>query len=333
MSNKKNIVSIIIPIYNSEKYLNRCLSSITEQTYSNIEIVLIDDGSTDDSLSICLDWKNKDDRILVFSKENGGQGSARNYGIKVSSGEYIVFVDSDDYIHPQMIEVLIHVAINHVVDIVQCSYQEVDEGVSVIDFDDIKLSEVHCVIDNDRKSRYLCWYTEDIIPVNKLIRKELLADLSFPLGMYYEDKHLMFRLRYYADTIATIDNKLYYYVQTSGSTMRQDWNDKRFTSSFRIINDLADFCLEHDLTENYKAELSGDLRKLLSLYYHASSDKIFYKYQDEVVTTLYKYLPDLKKNKYVKGKYKIIVFCLGINVEATLKLFSTINKFRLKVKK
>ena len=205
MSNKKNLVSIIIPIYNSEKYLNRCLSSITEQTYSNIEIVLIDDGSTDDSRSICLDWKSKDDRILVFSKENGGQGSARNYGIKVASGEYIVFVDSDDYIHPQMIEVLIHAVINHAVDIVQCSYQEVAEGVDVIDFDDIKLSEIHCAIDNDRNSRYLCWYTEDIIPWNKLIRKELFADLSFPLGMYYEDKHLMFRLRYYADTIARID--------------------------------------------------------------------------------------------------------------------------------
>ena len=170
MSNKKNLVSIIIPIYNSEKYLNRCLSSITEQTYSNIEIVLIDDGSTDDSRSICLDWKSKDDRILVFSKENGGQGSARNYGIKVASGEYIVFVDSDDYIHPQMIEVLIHAVINHAVDIVQCSYQEVAEGIDVIDFDDIKLSEIHCAIDNDRNSRYLCCYTEDIIPGNKFYR-------------------------------------------------------------------------------------------------------------------------------------------------------------------
>ena len=328
-----SLVSIIVPFFNSEKYLERCLNSLLNQTYTNLEIILVNDGSSDSSLSICREWCNRDSRFQVFSQENSGQGAARNYGINVANGTYIMFTDSDDFIHPQMVEVLLKYALDYNADIVQCGYQEVNEEVSTISFSLIKYSKEKCCIDNDKTKRLLCYYTEDIIPVNKLIDARLIKPYRFPSGMYYEDKHLMFRLRYFADTIVTINEKLYYYVQTHDSTMRQAWNDKRFLSSFRIINELAQFCKEYNLTENYKSELSGYLRKLLSLYYHADTEPSFKKYKTICVDTIKLYLPDLINNRYIRGKYKVIVLMLLINVKQTLAFFCLINKIRLWGKK
>lgn len=121
MDNSK-MISIIVPIYNVEKYLDKCLGSIVNQTYKNIEIILVNNGSTDNSLNIAEKWKYRDNRIKVFSIDNKGVSYARNYGIKVSNGNYIAFIDSDDWIDRDMYETLIEGIIRYNADIAQCSY-------------------------------------------------------------------------------------------------------------------------------------------------------------------------------------------------------------------
>lgn len=121
MNNKK--VTIIIPVYNVEKYLSRCLNNVINQTYSNIEIILVNDGATDNSQVICEEYKKKDDRIKLLVKENGGLSDARNYGIPYATGDYIAFIDSDDMIHTSYIEYLLNLIEKYNGDISICGYQ------------------------------------------------------------------------------------------------------------------------------------------------------------------------------------------------------------------
>ena len=120
---KESLVSCIVPVYNVEKYLNQCIESIVSQTYKNIEIRLINDGSTDTSPEICDRWEKKDERIIVIHKKNGGLSSARNEGLNQRKGEWIVFIDSDDYVHPQFIEILLEEVKNNKVLMACCNYK------------------------------------------------------------------------------------------------------------------------------------------------------------------------------------------------------------------
>ena len=123
-----SLVSIVIPVYNSEKYISRCLDSITNQTYDNLEIILINDGSTDNSIEICLDYKEKDKRIIVVNKSNGGVSSTRNQGIDCATGKYIQFVDSDDYINLDMTENLVYAIEKYDVDLVLCGVNHISSN-------------------------------------------------------------------------------------------------------------------------------------------------------------------------------------------------------------
>lgn len=123
--NRLNKISIIVPIYKVEIYLRKCVDSIVNQTYKNIEILLIDDGSPDNCGIICDEYAKKDERIKVIHKKNGGLSDARNYGIEASSGDYIMFVDSDDYISKDMCEILLKKALENNADIVSCNFKEI----------------------------------------------------------------------------------------------------------------------------------------------------------------------------------------------------------------
>ena len=122
-----DLISVIVPVYNVEKYLNRCVDSIINQTYSNLEIILINDGSTDTSGKICDEYKKRDNRIHVIHQKNGGLSAARNAGIVIANGNYFIFVDSDDLIHPQCIEILYKVIKNDCSDIVIGNYEKFDD--------------------------------------------------------------------------------------------------------------------------------------------------------------------------------------------------------------
>lgn len=204
------MVSIIVPVYNVEKYLSHCIDSILIQTYKNIEIILVDDGSTDRSGYICDDYKRKEDRIVVIHKKNGGLSSARNAGLEIAHGEYISFVDSDDWIAPEFIETHIQNIKKSNADISICRYWNIKER-------NIKAIQ-------ERKGKEFCILTKEeaidsMFIYNKfqsqvwcmVFKRELFDDIKFPYGRTYEDQAVTYKLIWESTRIVFTNEKLYYY--------------------------------------------------------------------------------------------------------------------------
>ena len=213
------LVSIIVPVYNVQKYINKCIESMLRQTYTNIEIVLVDDGSTDNSGMICDKYALDDDRIVVIHKENGGQSDARNAGIDKSTGEYICFVDGDDCIEENMIELLYENLVNRNADISICNYHsryERDGSKSKeITVKDVVWSRVDFWNNYYNENQYYC-----VVLWNKMFRKKLFENVRFPVGRISEDAWVMGELVSRAETICASDMDCYEYTIRNGSSMQ-----------------------------------------------------------------------------------------------------------------
>lgn len=214
---KNDKVSVIVPVYKVEKYLNKCVDSIISQTYKNLEIILVDDGSPDNCPRICDEYAQKDDRIKVIHKQNGGLSDARNAGIDVASGEYIAFVDSDDYINKLMIETLYKDMIVNNVDISVVGYKYVAEGEKISSDEEISTSNVRIV---DKTFALTCLFGDNQIgnyAWNKLYARELFNDIRYPKGKKMEDLGTTYLLFQKASKISLNDAKLYNYLQRGDS--------------------------------------------------------------------------------------------------------------------
>lgn len=209
------MISIIVPVYNVEKYIRRCVSTLIEQKYSDIEILLIDDGSTDSSGAICDELALIDKRIRVIHKDNGGLSDARNMGIENARGEYIGFVDSDDYIHASMYEVLWENIEKEKADIAYCNFYWIDETETVLE--DLVGSKVQVFEGADILGQIYKLNLPTVIAWNKLYRRELFDSIRYPKGKVHEDEAIIHRLLYICKKIVYIDEKLYYYVKRKGS--------------------------------------------------------------------------------------------------------------------
>ena len=176
-------ISIIVPVYNVEKYLKKCIDSIINQTYKNIEIILVDDGSKDSSGRICDEYIEKDKRIVTIHKKNGGLSDARNEGIKKATGKYLSFIDSDDYIEENMIGNLYKSIIENDSDISTCA--------KIIEYSNKKIIKNNksnfCINNNEAMKRMLTFDEIDTSACDKLFKKDLFLNIKFPVGRYYED--------------------------------------------------------------------------------------------------------------------------------------------------
>lgn len=252
-----DLISVIVPVYNVEKYLNRCVDSIINQTYSNLEIILINDGSTDTSGKICDEYKKRDNRIHVIHQKNGGLSAARNAGIVIANGNYFIFVDSDDLIHPQCIEILYKVIKNDCSDIVIGNYEKFDDF-NKIDLkvnDDIKyksdlLSDTE-VLDNfiqlKNNSRFVssCW---------KLFKKEVIGNIRFPKGRLFEDEFTVYKFIYNANKISIIDKIIYfYYVNPKSITNNLNYN--KMFDHFDAMFEQICFFEKNKLNDLYKKSI------------------------------------------------------------------------------
>lgn len=208
------MISVIVPVYNVEHFLNRCIESITFQTYDNLEIILVNDGSKDTSGEICDEWKHKDKRIKVIHKENGGLSSARNAGLEIATGEYIGFVDADDYINVNMYQILLDGIESMNADIMICGYEEVDTIKECSIFDEKKLENVSvmgkkealdCIQNGIIKNYVWC----------RLYRKKSLKYNFYNTG--WEDEVYTLQNFYTVDKIAICDTVLYYYFKRPDS--------------------------------------------------------------------------------------------------------------------
>lgn len=221
---EKGVVSVIVPIYNAEKYLSKCIESILTQTYKKLEILLIDDGSSDKSGEICDRYAAADSRIKVVHRENKGVAYTRNEGLDMASGEYITFVDSDDYIHPCMYECMLKSMHKHNAQIVTCGYKRVqeDEKVSLDKLPEEVLEEVIQSSQDKINYVYLKHYGDATLLWNKICRSELWKDIRCPVGKVYEDETLTFRALYNAEKIVCVHEDLYYHVKRKDDTSITD---------------------------------------------------------------------------------------------------------------
>lgn len=214
MGIKGPVVSVIIPVYNVEKYLEYCLQSVFAQTYNKLEIILVDDGSTDSSGKMCDDFANSDERVKVVHTVNGGLSSARNIGIKESTGEFITFLDSDDYIRKDYVKKLSDIMIHDDSDIVVGAYKKVYTD---IDFLIIEESFGIRQYDGREFSFEMLSQKLPIYAHGKLYRRELFEEIEFPEGRWYEDIPTLWKVSKLVKKASSIENKLYFYRQREGS--------------------------------------------------------------------------------------------------------------------
>lgn len=218
---EKELISIIVPIYNVEKYLNKCVESILKQTYDNLEIILVDDGSLDNCGNICDEYAKKDSRIIVLHKTNGGLSDARNKGINIAKGKYIGFVDSDDYIDNDMFEILYNLCKNNNADISMISYKEIENEIIINENSNytnkvFKYNNIEAIKEllKDEKIKNYAW--------NKLYKKELFDGIEYPIKMAYEDVGTTYKLFEKAKKVIWYDIPKYNYIRRDTSIVSKN---------------------------------------------------------------------------------------------------------------
>ena len=221
------LVSVIVPVYNVEEYLGRCVDSILSQTYRNLEVILVDDGAKDNSGAICDSYAQKDSRVRVIHKENGGLSSARNAGIDIASGDYLEFVDSDDWLEPDAVESMIQQALTHQVDLVlggrwdvSAETGEKKKGLCPVKQEVIPGTEM--------VRRIFRWENCDSSACDKLFHRSLFREIRFPNGKVVEDVPIMYKIVLDAGRVALLDRPIYNYYHRAGSITYTRVSEKNF---------------------------------------------------------------------------------------------------------
>ncbi len=241
------MVSIIVPIYNVEKYLKRCLESLVNQTYKEIEILLINDGSTDRSAVIAQEYADKYEYVFLLEKKNGGLSDARNYGLKHAKGEYVSFIDSDDWIDLRMMEKMMDQAHQTNADVICCDMEYVDddgnrEYSSGGDFDFAVVKECPEMISINNSA------------CNKIYRRNLFDQVLFPIGDWYEDLGTVPKLIFLSEKVAKVHEPLYFYYQRTGSISHTK-NEKVF-DIYKCLKDVKEFIGERTEDERVIREIN-----------------------------------------------------------------------------
>lgn len=254
------MVSIIIPVYNTKEYLKKCVDSLLAQTYKDIEIILINDGSTDDSIKVCEMYEKTDSRVKVFSQVNSGQGEARNLGISKASGEFIMFVDSDDWVEKNIVEELMNSLTSYEADISICNYYRTRiNSEEILGCCEEKISK-EC-LDQTIDKDYVFNITSLICA--KLIKTSLIKASAFKFPKhFFEDVSAMPLLFAYANKISYVNKPLYYYRNHTASTVN---TLSRVDDRIKCLYSLVDIFKEHGLFERYRIEMQQYMKRRLKI--------------------------------------------------------------------
>ncbi|MBR9961668.1 glycosyltransferase family 2 protein [Anaerostipes sp. Marseille-Q3525] len=241
MDKEQPLISVIVPVYNVEKYLKKCVDSITSQTYKNLEILLVDDGSTDSSGQICNEFEKNDARIKVIHKKNGGLSDARNAGLDRAKGQYYAFIDSDDYIQDNTIEIMLNAIKKNKSEIAVCNMiRFLEEGETV---------QFYCPTDHEvlyqGNQRYKTLNQPSVC--NKLFEAKLFEGIRFPKGKYYEDTFVYHEVLYRANSIVLTGTDSYWYLSREDSILGQPQYTERYFDFIEAVYKRADFLLKHDV--------------------------------------------------------------------------------------
>lgn len=301
MELKKPLISVIVPVYNVEKYVGRCLNSIIHQSYTNLEIIVVNDGSTDNSLSVCEEYEAKDKRIKLITQENRGLSGARNTGLRNYTGEYVTFVDSDDWIHRNMVEFMYNLLVRNKSDMSKCGNFRVSEMTNLEKSPDGYEDVVYTR--NEFLELFLsgtytaCW--------SRLFRKDVIYGFKFPEGLNCEDFIYMYEVIRRINTVAVNEFPLYYYFVREDSIVNQKFNIKKFDqfySARRLYELVKKYTPEY--SELSVTRLAGAIASLLS-----SSRKLQgFEEKDRELTA------------YLRSNYKIFLFNSQLNYKLRILL-------------
>lgn len=285
---RKPLISVIVPIYNVEQYLTRCIESIRSQTYSNLEIILVNDGSLDNCHKICDDYERKDNRIKVIHKNNGGLSDARNVGIKISKGEYITCIDSDDFISPFYVENL-WIAINQSnCEIATSWFIDYYEGDKIQEPRKININDILIL---DKKEFYKKLLYQDKVEISawgKLYKSDLFQGVEYPVGELYEDISTTYLLVEKSNRIAVIPNVDYFYYQRKTGIAQQSFSLKKMDAISHMRT------LKKFIVENYP-----NLRKAAECRYFCTVCNIFFQIKNSNYENEKKYLwNEIKKYRF-----------------------------------
>ena len=300
-------VSVIIPVYNVEKYLKKCLDSLINQTYSNLEIIVVNDGSTDNSSKIIKEYVKKYKNIINIDIDNHGQGYARNLGLKKATGDYIMFLDSDDYLDLTIIEKLINNIKDS--DLAVCNLYKVINGQNelFVNYHDFGNNQISLMLSHPG-------------PVAKLYKKEILKNVKFLENVYYEDLSFTPVVALNTNKVSYVNEELYYYIIHDNSTMNQKKYNSKMDDIFKVIDYLK------DKLKNYQEEFN--YLCIEHLLYSAVLRYVDYpncQDQLEKINTIIKDI-NWKKNKYYKMKsYKFKLIC-NLDYKRHYKLIKFLKK-------
>ncbi len=239
MNKSSSLVGIIVPVYNTSRFLSRCLDSITTQSYENLEIILIDDGSTDNSGAICDQYAGVDRRIHVVHQPNRGASSARNYGLKLSRGEYICFIDSDDTVAPDFVSTLLDAILTTGSDISSSRMEQVKKGAVA----EKRVGEIRALSGTDATWEMLYLREPNMNTPCKMFSRHIIADLRFPDEGMGEDFYFSYLALSASDSVAIVPYCMYNYVQHSDSTVHKKFSEKRL-GEYRLARQIFDSCPE-----------------------------------------------------------------------------------------
>lgn len=271
-----NLISVIVPVYNVEAYLNKCIDSILKNDYQNIEVILVDDGSSDHSGKICDEYEQVDGRVSVIHKENGGLSSARNVGLKLAKGDFITFVDSDDSITSNMFRVMLKSALEHNADIVQCGYDRVDElgKIRSTETDSFQLL-------TDQKSIFKAFFVSGMIRFPsqmKLYRRKLLENHWFVEGKLHEDVMFISDILNSIKRYVIIPDVCYVYLLRKNSIMRSRFSEKRLDVLYAhqyAMNNYKEYASGY--VYYYERHICLSCFNLYYLLYFSKGEKRYYK--------------------------------------------------------
>ena len=323
MNDKKSsgdpLISVIVPVYKVEEYLDVCVESICGQTWQNLEIILVDDGSPDECPALCDRWGQKDERIRVIHKENGGLSDARNAGMKIAHGDYIGFVDSDDWISPRMYELLLTAMDRDQSEISCCTielFREDPEQVKYLS------SPVNVVLDREEAQRALLRESLLKQPVwYKLYKQELIKDIPFEVGKQHEDVFWSYQAIGRAERVSVIDYVGYHYRQRENSIMGRQY-------SLKNLDALEAYCRRYEYFKEYFPDLAQE--GLTSIWtaciYCGQMTLLYIKGEDsekawEVLqNTRQQYPVQLSKCRKLSYKQKVWIYLSMISLPMTCRV-------------
>jgi len=319
-------VSIIVPVYNVEPYLEKCLESLINQTLQEIEIIVVNDGSTDNSQKIIDKYAKNSNKIRAFYKENGGLSDARNYGLPYATGEYIGYVDSDDFVELTMFEQLYEKAINDGSDIVECDLrhtyedsEDTEHGKHIYDKNEIIM-----------QGRSVVW--------NKIYKREWLnqTGVVFLKGAIYEDVDFFVRLVPYITKYSYIDDALIHYVQRSSSI--NNLSTLKTMDIIKILTNIHDYYKEHNFYNEYKEALEYLFTRILLCSSMARMSRILDKKErvlalEQNWKILYEFFPKWKKNVYLKGNKSIKGIFMKCMNPFTYKIVASVFNIKFRVQR